>query len=419
MICPVVVRTFSLTVGTFILWTAFPTLHVGQPPSQQPTTPIDGTQTTGDAPAAEEQQIAPPFQVPKSAGLLPLYQVAEIEPADYPKLPVVFHEGTLVVVSEGGVAEAFAIESGEFLWKLGLPGKELHPPWITPAGLLFAARDGSILMVEPLTGEILQEKQSAFPMELRPAIEGDVIFSATSEGLIVAYDYVTGLELWQTKTREPVQALALGGGILVVSGSGGTLTAIELSSGKLRWRFLGRGTFETPASIDPEGERIYIGDSAGTFYCLNVDKGNRRFKWETGAAVFGPPLIDRDRVYVVTYGNTLYCYRLNNGHLLWRVNLPGRPASGPLRVNARLIVPIQDGLLLEINPSAQGSQTPYPIGSEIRSVPSFEPPYAALPLRSGRVLLMKTGAPPPFTPPPLLPPPQTVEPSERTPLSNK
>jgi outer membrane protein assembly factor BamB len=365
------------------------------------------TTSTQDVPV---DQVDPLTPKPTSQGLLPMFQVAEIVPAEYPKLPVVFHEGILLLISEGGVVEAFAVESGELIWKLGLPGKDLHPPGITPAGLLFAARDGSILIVESATGNILEEKQSPSPIELRPVIEGDVAYFATSVGLVVAYDYVAGLELWRTETKEPVQALSLGGELLVVSGSGGTLTAIDLPSGEIKWRFLGSGTFEAPASFGLEGERIYIGDSAGVFYCLNAQKGKQHFKWETGAAVFGPPLVDRDRVFVATYGNTLYCYRRNNGHLLWRTDLPGRPASGPLRVNARLVVLIQDGLVLELNPSAQGrqAQAPYRIGSEIRSLPSIEPPYAAWPLRNGHVLLMKTGQPP--LPAPTLPPPPTQQP---------
>jgi outer membrane protein assembly factor BamB len=340
--------------------------------------------------------------------------IAEIEPAEYPKMPVVFNEGILVIVGEGGVAEAFAIDSGEFLWKLGLPGKELHPPVVTPNGLLFALAEGALLMVEPETGEILDEKKTASPIVLRPEIEGDVVFLADSSGLVIAFDHVTGLEIWRADTREPIQALSLGGELLVVSGAGGTLTAIELPSGEVRWKFLGQGTFEAPASFDPDVDRIYVGDSAGVFYCLNSGKGNRRFKWETGASIFGRPLVDRDRLFVVNYGNTLYCYRRDNGHLLWRANFNGRPASGPLRVNARIIVPIRDGFLLELDPAAQGRsrQAPHPIGSEIRSPPSFEPPYVAFPLRSGHVLLMKTGAPAPTLlplPPPTVPPTEVVK----------
>ncbi len=284
------VRALCLLAGAFILWATCQEHLAGQAQPQDPSP------STVNAPPSEEQEVvpAPVPAAPRSPGLLPLQVVADIEPADYPKLPVVFHEGILVIVGEGGVAEAYAVESGEFLWKLGLPGKDLHPPVVTPKGLLFALGEGALLMVEPETGEILDEKKAPAPIDIRPVIEGDVAFLASSSGLVIAFDYVTGLEIWRADTREPVQALALGGELLVVSGAGGTLTAIELPSGEVRWRFLGQGTFEAPASFDPEAERIYVGDSAGVFYCLNADKGNKRFKWETGVSIVGRPLVDRE-----------------------------------------------------------------------------------------------------------------------------
>ena len=127
-----------------------------------------------------------------------------------------------------------------------------------------------------------------------------------------------------------------------------------------------------------------------------------RFRWETGAAIVSPALVEDDRVYVTSYAATLFAYQAGNGHEQWRLNLPGRPASGPVKVNQRIILATKDGFVVEVDPlrGRQGA-TPYRAPADIRPRPSFRPPYAVVTLRSGKVLLLETT--PPEPPPTALP----------------
>jgi outer membrane protein assembly factor BamB len=326
-----------------------------------------------------------------------------------------FHEDSLIVVGQEGTVEAYLAETGEFLWKLGFPEEELLPPCPMPEGILLAFRRGRLLFIASDTGKISRELETPTPMGTQPLRNDNVFFLASPEGDVTAYDAESNRVLWSTPTNEPAAALAKGGDLLVVSGSEATLTGIDTKNGQIRWTFRSRGAFEAPAVFDAKGERLFIGDRAGTFYSLNTKNGKRHYRWETGGAITKPVLVEGNTTYVVSYSNTLFAFRTGNGHELWRANLPGRPASGPVRVGIRLIVATFDGHVVEIDPMrGRPAGQPFRAPDTLRDHPSFDPPFVALTLYMGRILLLCTKQPTPEIPPTELEGPPRPPPKKET-----
>jgi outer membrane protein assembly factor BamB len=328
--------------------------------------------------------------------LLPLRKIAEIQPADFPETEALFQGGVLVVPSRGGVVEGFSVETGERLWKLGFPENEFLQPRAAPGGTLLSLRDGTLLEVETSTGEIRAQTSSPIPLAVAPLVGDTLNVLASPAGDIVAVDPESAQTIWTAETGETPSALSMGNNLVVVSGAAATLTAIDAQTGRLKWTMRGRGPFRAPAVFDAEGERLYIGDEAGTFYSLSSKDGKKHYRWEHGVAIVHPPLLEDDHLYVVSYGNTLTAYHAGNGHELWRFNLPGRPASKPVRVRDRLVVATMDGYVVEVNPvRGRRGTTPYRAPTGLRAKASFRPPYAALTLLSGKILLLETAPPEP------------------------
>jgi len=388
---------------SFPLVLVLPGIAVQIPPDTK-----SDVQKTEQAVPAEQTQ---PPELPPPPGLLPLQVKAEISPADRPRTPVLLTEDRLVVVSRGSQAECFDLQTGELQWRLGLPGRDLLAPRLLPEGILLASGDGKLFIVDSETGSVSRELTAPTALVLPPLPVGSTYLLSTPEGDVIAFDPVKEREFWRAVTGEAPLALAQGGELVVVSGAKGSLTALEARSGQVRWKFRGRGGFEAPAAFDITAERLYIGDRSGAFYSLSADEGKVRFRWETGAAIVTPALVDSDRVYVTSYATTLFAYRAGNGHEQWRLDLPGRPASGPVKVNQHILVATRDGYVVEVVPLlGQQGTTPYKAPTDIRSQPSFRPPFAVLTLRTGRVLLLET------TPPE---PPPTEVPADAAPAVKK
>lgn len=359
------------------------TLFIQASPSTQ--TPQTGD-PTADEPQEVEDEIGTPTPAPPKKppdGLLPVEELARFSftPRDRPK--ALLYGTHLLIVGSSGFVEGRDAATGEFAWKLGLPGEELYDPVVFEAGplvdghtdaftVVLSEPSGHVLLVDGLTGEIRQEARLPFELAL-PPIRGpdDIVFFATPSGDILAYDVLTQEVIFQTATGETPLALASTDSLLVVSGADQTLTALDLPAGTLRWTFRGRAGFYAPAAFDQDGARVYVGDDTGELYSLDAADGSVKFRWSTGAAIRNAALIEGSRLYLASWANTLFAFNARTGDEHWRTNLPGRPATKPMRVSNRLIVGTFDGVLVEINPARGQPGKRYVAPGEIVVPPSF------------------------------------------------
>ena len=364
------------------------------------------TEPTEQVEAAAEP-AAPP---PPPEGILPVGEIARLSftPSDRPR--AFLHQDRLVIVTASGAVEGHDAATGEFRWKLGLPGEALFAPVLyrsDPFELLLSSASGRVFVVDAVTGEIRRETQLPFGLALAPLVDLPGLYAGTPGGEVVAFDAETGSERFRAQVGEPALALASSGGRIIVSGSGHTLSALEAGTGAEEWRFRGRSGFPAPAVF--ARDRLYIGNEAGEFYCFALSDGDTRFHWATGASIPFPALVEERFVYVTSYGNDLYAYRAGGGAEQYRVKLPGRPASGPVRFGRRLVVATYDGAVVEVDTDKGAIAKTYAAPGELGSGPAFLPRLApitqtiseaspdaewysaqriALVLRTGEVLLL-------------------------------
>ena len=344
------------------------------------------TPQSNDASLEDKDEIEAPTPPPRKNppdGLLPVAELTRLSftPRDRPK--ALLYGTHLLVVGSSGFVEGRDAATGEFAWKLGLPGEALHDPLVFEAGplvrgetdaftVVLSQPSGHVLLVDGLTGEIQQEARLPFELAL-PPIRGpdDIVFFATPSGDILAYDVRRTEVIFQTPTGETPLALASTDSLLVVSGASQTLTALDLPAGTLRWTFTGRAGFYAPAAFDQDGARVYVGDDTGEFYSLDAGDGKVKFRWSTGAAIRRAALVEGKRLYLASWANTLFAFNATTGDEHWRANLPGRPATSPMRVRNRLLVGTYDGVLVEINPARGQPGKRYVAPGEIVFPPSF------------------------------------------------
>jgi outer membrane protein assembly factor BamB len=360
--------------------------------------PIPAQTPPPETEAQAEPKPKPPPRPPE--GILPVGEVARIRFAPSERPRAVFHQSRLFLVTASGSVEARDAASAEFQWKLGLPGEKLFPPVlhrVDPFEVLLSSSSGRLYVVDAETGEIRRESPLSFELALAPLVDLPLLYLGTPAGDVVAFDVEKGRERFRAQVGEPSQALASSGGLVVVSGSERTLAAIDPSSGLERFRLRGRSGFYAPAIAS---DRLYVGNDAGDFYCLALEDGDVRFRWATGASIRFAPLVEERFVFVASFGNDLYAYQASGGAERYRVRLPGRPASGPVRFGRRLAVVTYDGVIVEIDPQKGAVGKTYPAPGELASPPAFLPAspslgaewYAshriALSLRTGEVLLL-------------------------------
>ncbi len=155
--------------------------------------------------------------------------------------------------------------------------------------------------------------------------------------------------------------------LLVSLGSGGAVAVSP--SGAIRWQVEGAGPVTGPGLVSADDRLAIVGDEGGDLTAVDLETGRQRWRWRLAEGFHHPPLLSRGRLYAATKANSLYCFDARRGGERWRAALPGRPAASPLRMAGAILVVTQDGLLVEVNgETGQRIGRPRDLESEVLGV---------------------------------------------------
>ena len=83
----------------------------------------------------------------------------------------------------------------------------------------------------------------------------------------------------------------------------------------------------------------------GDFYGADAISGTETWRYEADGAIFGSPVVVKDRVYFGTDAGSLYALRRSNGELIWNLPLGAPIEISPVFAGERLYVRTDDGVL--------------------------------------------------------------------------
>jgi hypothetical protein len=170
-----------------------------------------------------------------------------------------------------------------------------------------------------------------------------VVASVCSPGSIYAVDRHTGKRRWRVRTG----ALAAGNVTYVDEALYGmtsqTLFALDPATGHVRWTFCPYGTghewkYSSPTVKDG---RLFIGDRAGLFHCLNTKTGGwiwwRQISRARNRAVNATAIVRDDLAIVAANSGLAVGFEAATGRQVWRTKLDG-PATSDLRLFQRQVL---------------------------------------------------------------------------------
>ncbi len=251
----------------------------------------------------------------------------------------------------------------EELWTTILPASPAVPPLHAGDRVYVPLRDGQIVAVAVLDGEV--EWEAMQTISGVPTVGGGLFYAATPNSLR-ALSLETGALVWQvplpSRLSAPLvwnngwliaalesQALlavaaetgatiwnrALGGVAHVrpalaadrmyVSLDNGGLLALSLRSGQLLWEQQLDGP---PAEVLPLDD-LFVGSADNHFYRLSRVDGSIRWRWRTGGDIIGKAVVDEERVYFASLDNVVWALDRASGNQHWRQTLAARPTDGP------------------------------------------------------------------------------------------
>ena len=269
----------------------------------------------------------------------------------YLKLPPLVDEHRVYAASHRGKLAAYAIESGERVWKADL--KETVNAGPSEAGdLLLFGGDARVIAVAKSDGTVRWRAPVSSEVLASPVRTGDRIIVRTVDGAVVALSAEDGSRLWQYRQEEPLLTLrgnsapVVVGDIVVVGFDNGQLVGLNGQNGRQIWDATvtvprGRTDLERMVDIDARlavGGRVVFADSfQGKIAAVAADTG--RVLWSRDISSYsGLALADR-ALYTVDDKGDVWALSAANGGTLWKQTaLHRRELSAPTVQGKYLVV---------------------------------------------------------------------------------
>ena len=173
------------------------------------------------------------------------------------------------------------------------------------------------------------------------AYENGVVYAATGFAQVVALDAGNGKEIWRSKVGGPLHAApTVHGGRVFALAIDNSLYALSAYDGSRLWTHKGLAReANLLGSASPAADEgvVVVPYSSGELLGLSVDTGD--ILWSdslapsrnanvvsTLAHIRGNPVIDRGRVFAMSYGGTMVSLDLRSGRRFWDKDVGGPDA---------------------------------------------------------------------------------------------
>jgi outer membrane protein assembly factor BamB len=192
---------------------------------------------------------------------------------------------------------------------------------------------GYLIAWDSLTGHELWKFRAA-PIESSPLLAGHTLYVGSWDHRVYAIDARTGRKRWSFEADDRVNtSAAYWQGTVYIGTDGGTLYALSAHSGRLRWKAQSHAKFGSReffyASPTIAYGRVYIGNTDGTMYVFGARSGKLRWARPLGTYVYSGAAVSGRRVYVGTYNGSVYALGAATGDVIWKRSAPGAVHSAP------------------------------------------------------------------------------------------
>jgi len=190
----------------------------------------------------------------------------------------------------------------------------------------------SLIAFDLASGKV-QWRRPYGDLEVSPLVHRQKILVGNTAGFFFCVDKATGNMIWKFEIADNTlmkgirSSAAIYAGTVFFGAEDGAVYALDVESGKLRWRSETEGSITSTPCIS--GETVFIGNLAGTVWALDAASGSVRWKASAGSSIYASPGVAHDLVYVGTTGGRLVALRGGTGETAWKSDLGGVINSAP------------------------------------------------------------------------------------------
>ncbi|MBM4168051.1 MAG: PQQ-like beta-propeller repeat protein [Ignavibacteria bacterium] len=287
--------------------------------------------------------------------------------------PIV-RESVLIICTLHGEIHAVLMTNGKHLGRLSLESAIAGTP-VLDGAMLFAgiSRGEETLVAVDLVAGRKRWAINAGGIESSPLLEEGKLYVTTLDGVLLCVNKHDGAELWRFETgaaesRKPIRSSPATNGRIIAFGSDdGSVYAVDMRMGSLKWKFGTAGSiFATPVIGDDD---VIAGSLDGILYCLRADDGTIRWKAALEAPLYGAAAATDSVVYIGTSRGECLAIDRRTGRKIWSFLAKSIVASAPLVVSNAVLFGSLDRRLYVLDPHNGTTVGMYDANGRIRVSP--------------------------------------------------
>ncbi len=235
---------------------------------------------------------------------------------------------------------------GDRLWRFDLPEVSRSGVTVTGGLAVVGTNDGSVTAVDIATGESAWTTDAGRNVDQAIAADEGIVVVPVRGGENTAASVLglhesDGTEAWRYQPVNPAliaSAAALADGSAFIAFSDGTVHAVGLQDGALRWsdRINGAAPWAPPAV---SGGRVFVANAAGQMYGFDAGTGERTWDHARNVAVFRPaPVVVGGAVLMGTVEGQIVAFDLASGDAVWHRDLGEGPIHGVAATDEAVVV---------------------------------------------------------------------------------
>lgn len=264
---------------------------------------------------------------------------------------------TLYVPTErtGAQFEALDPDDGSRKWSVNLGNSATAV--VARENALYAATTGGVQKVSPISKDVAWHYDGIALMDTSVAIGNDSIYAAgTQYGKVVKLGVASGQRSWANNLEGAAQDAPTLSENTVVVPMEKYLVGLTEDSGRELWRY------ESPvgSSVAVRGGNVYGTTTGGDAFSLSLDSGQERWRTGVGAGSV-PPLLVGNTLYVAGTDGTLAAMNPSTGSVAWSTKVGAKMAANPAVVGGELYTVDRAGRIGAFAAGASGgfdTQTP-------------------------------------------------------------
>jgi eukaryotic-like serine/threonine-protein kinase len=332
--------------------------------------------------------------------------------------------------------QARIARSGSLVWQFATDAPIRAAPTVVDGTIFFGGTDGRLYALDSVTGAEHWRYDAGAPLGGAPLVTADRVVFSDRANRVHAIDRATGAPEWRLDTGPDLPlkwghegwdyvlpSPVLAAGTVLVGSGDGHLYAIELATGRARWRFATAGRVRGSAAVHDgvawfgsgdgllygvsiqDGHEVrrfvtagvtmdaaqfsfdrtqiqaspiirdgvlYLGSRDASLYALDLDTLEPRWTIEDGTAwVVGPVAVHDGRVFVGRSGSGMVTAAdAATGEQLWAVRAGGPVFGAPVVSEGTVYVASGGGRLLAIDAEDGTEQWSYALGGGSYGTPA-------------------------------------------------